>query len=306
MKDDVVLRAAWVPGEQETSKSYVAWLMMTSAINQGLVKPDTTVIVASSGNTGKDVAQLCKAIGVKCRVILPGGTVQGKIDVIRIIGAGVEVITHNDPDETPVARARREGKLSGFWDSDQYKNPNNPLAHKTYLAPQLFRAAGQVALIGVASGTMGTAMGLKQYVIENGLLTEILPIVLTESHEVPGARPLSKILKDVEQPWEGLFDRGDLEFGTRHPSFLLAYYSWQCVPKALGPSFGLAYQGVLRRLYKEKQAGTLDRLRGPDGTIQVLIFGADSYHLYLNLIMGETRDEERVSRVRPDLLALAL
>lgn len=303
--DGVVMRAAGIPGEVDHSKSYMARELIKGGIEQGFVTPKTIIKAATSGNTGHGLGTFCRALGLRCDLILPGGTVPGKVNALRVIGGGVEVILHNNPDETTVERARREGAQDGCWDSDQYANLLNPFAHKTYLAPQLLGTATRIDLLGVASGTMGTCMGLMQYVTEHGLSTRVLPVVLEEGHEVPGARPLSKIKKDIQLRWQELFADTDLEFGTRHPSFLLAFYSWSWVPKALGPSFGLAFQGTLRHLHKRKLAGTLDELRGPDGKIQVVILGADSSLLYLDLFMGETKAEERYSRARPDLLALA-
>ena len=152
---------------------------------------------------------------------------------------------------------------------------------------------------------MGTCMGLRQYVDEHRLPTRILPVLLAEHHEVPGARPLSKVQQDIKLPWQTLFGTDDTELGTRHPSFLLAYYSWRVLPQMLGPSFGLAFQGALRRIHKERLAGRLDALR-VDGKIDVVVVGADTYLPYLDLFLGETQSDERHTYENPDLLALAV
>ena len=106
-------------------------------------------------------------------------------------------------------------------------------------------------------------------------------------------------------PWQQQFTLDAIELGTRHASFLLAYYSWRWLPQMLGPSFGLAFQGALRRIQKEKLAGTLDNLRR-DGKVEVIILGADTYLPYLELFLGETQSDERHTYKTPDLLALAI
>ena len=305
-KDGVVMRAAAIPGEVPHSKFIVARELIVGGIREGLITSQTVIVEATSGNTGQGIGQICKAIGLRANLIVPAGTAGGKLSALRVIGSGVEITLHTDPDETPVERARREGAQEGHFNPDQYANPLNPLAHKTYLAPQLFEAAGEISLLAVASGTMGTSMGLKQYATEKGLSTRVLPVVLEEEQEVPGVKPLSKILTDVRQPWRGLFSIEDgIERGTRRSSFLLCYYSWRWVPQMLGPSFGLAFQGALRRLQKAKQAGTLDELRTTRGDVQVVILGADTYLPYLDILMGDTLSDKRHSHERPDLLDLA-
>jgi cysteine synthase len=304
-KDDVVIRAACIPGELEHSKVYVAREILLGPIRDGLVTQDTLIKEATSGNTGQGLAKICKALGVRCQLIVPAGTARGKVNAISVMGGGIEVVLHSDPAETIVERARREGGDSGCFNPDQYGTWRNPHAHKKYLAPKLFQSAGPVSLLSVASGTMGTAMGLKQFVDEHGFSTQVVPVILEEHNEVPGARPLSKIEKDVRLPWKGLFSLADIERGTRHSSFLLAYYSWRFLPETLGPSFGLAYQGALRRLQKEKLSGGLGLLR-IGGRVEVIIVGVDTYLPYLDLFLGELQSDERHSYKTPDILALAL
>jgi cysteine synthase len=301
----VTIRAAAIPGDVEHSKSYMARELLLGPISEGLISQHTIVKEATSGNTGHGIAKICKALGISCQLIMPAGTARAKINAISVMGGGVEVVLHSDPNETPVERGRREGAQDGYYNPDQYSSWRNPWAHKTHLAPQLFAAAGDVSLLAVASGTMGTCMGLRQYVDQHGLRTRILPVLLEDHHEVPGARPLSKVQKDVKLRWQDLFSLDDIELGTRHASFLLAYYSWRVLPQMLGPSFGLAFQGALRRLQKEKQAGSLDALR-VNGEVEVVLVGADTYLPYLDLFLGETQSDERHTYNSPNLLALAL
>jgi len=304
-RDDVIIRAASISGEIEHSKVYVAREILLGPIREGLVTQDTVIKEATSGNTGHGLAKICKALGMRCQLIMPAGTARGKVNAISVMGGGIEVVLHSDPSETVVERARREGAQDGCFNPDQYGTWRNPWAHKAYLAPKLFQSAGPISLLSVASGTMGTSMGLKQYVDEHGLSTRVLPVILEEHNEVPGARPLSKIEKDVRLPWKGLFSLADIERGTRHASFLLAHYSWRFLPETLGPSFGLAYQGALRRIQKEKLSDRLGLMR-IGGRVEVMVLGADTYLPYLDLFLGEIQSDERHSYKTPDILALAL
>lgn len=284
--DGVVIRAGIIPGDTAHSKSYVARELIVGGIEKGEISNESTIVEASSGNIGQGIAAICNALRIKCRIIMSGDTPTSKLNAVRAIGRYVELILHLDEQQSTVERARREGTQPGYYNPDQYANPLNPLAHQKYLAPQLFARAGKLDAIAVASGTMGTSLGLKAYAEGADLTTTILPVVCAEREEVPGTRSLSRIRRDVQLPWEKSFLLQDIECGTRHESFVLAYLSWRWLPKMLGPSFGLAFFGALKRIWKAKEAGTLDKFRN------VLVLGADSYELYPDVIFGELLNDE--------------
>lgn len=296
--DNVVIRAAMVPGEIPHVKFYMGRELVLNGVSSGAITAETTVVESSSGNTAHAIAVFCNALGIKARFIMSSDTPADKVNLIRVMGSNIEVILHSDPKESPVERARREGQQDGFFNPDQYKNALNAEAHKKYLGTQLFRRAAEIgiepSLIGVASGTMGTCMGLQQAALADEWATRIIPVLCAPKEEVPGARTLQKVLRDIRNPWQELFTMEDLEFGTRHESFLLSYLSWQCLPQQLGPSFGLAGLGTIQRLWKAKQAGTLDQFRNSDGIVEALVLGPDSYLPYVNVILGELRTEELV------------
>jgi cysteine synthase len=285
--DGVVIRAGAIPGEVAHSKSYMARELIISGIERGAITADTTIVEASSGNTGQAIASICNALCLKCQIVLPGDTPTSKINVVRAMGRYVEPVLHFDRRESVVSRARREGAQAGHYNPDQYANPLNPLAHETHLAPQLIGArGGEFHLIAAAAGTMGTCLGLKTAVNKAGLPATILPVLCAEGEEVPGARSLAKIRRDVKLPWEQSFTLQDIEFGPRHESFLLAYLSWRWIPQMLGPSFGLALFGALKRLWKDKKMKRLN------AGLNVLVLGADSYVLYPDIIVAEIMHEE--------------
>jgi len=137
---------------------------------------------------------------------------------------------------------------------------------------------------------MGTSIGLYDFASHAGYSTLVIPVLCAEGEEVPGARTLKKIERDVRNTWNSRFDT--LEFGPRHESFLLSYLSWRAVPQMLGPSFGLGLYGALSFLAQHQAAGTLDQFREPDGRVQVVVFGPDDYRLYTPTYFSELTIEE--------------
>ncbi len=305
-KDGVIIKIAGAPGEVMYHKWPMARAGILDAVRKGFITPDTTVVEATSGNTGHAMACICNALGLDFVAIMAPDVPGSKIDVIRALGGNVSWRTPERRGETTVSCARRLGKQDDWHNPDQYQGGWNPRSHAEYLAPQLF---GQtpVSIFVTPAGTMGTCMGIAQYARENGLSTKVVPVMCEEGQEVPAARTFSRMKKDILLPWQEYFDaETDLEYGTRYASFLLSYLSWRLIPAQLGPSFGLALVGALRFLRKHKISGTLDQFRdASDGKVHAVVFGPDDYRPYNGLYLAERLyDDDYARGVPSDLLEL--
>jgi hypothetical protein len=306
--DDVVIQAAGVPGEVQHSKWIIAREGILDGIEKGLIGPDTNIIEATSGNTGEGMARVCNALGLRFTAAMSVDVPESKVAPIRAMGGRTAVHLLSDSDETTVEYARRLGAQKGWYNPCQYDGNWNWRAQYKYLAPQLWAQQPKISLFFVPGGTMCTGIGPKMYAGEKDLGTVIVPVLCAEGEEVPGARTLSSVRKDVRQPWELLFLEEQLQFGKRHPAFFLSFLSWphmQGKLPHLGPSFGLALAGALSFLEMHKRDGTLDQFREKDGKIYVLVFGPDDCRPYLPLYFGELKKWELSARVPPtDLLSV--
>ena len=313
-KDGVIIRAAGVPGESPHSKWYMAREGILDGVQSGAIVQGTQVFEGTSGNTGHGEAFFCNALGIHFTPIMGGDVPSTKIDAIRVIGPYVHPETHSDPVESPTARARRLGAEKGCYCPDQYSERDwNRRAHYTYMAPQLFgqmrRSGGNKGkLLFAAGGTMGTNNALHDYAVDGGWDTIVVPVLCDEKpgkkpEEVPGARTMTKVVRDVRNDWRRRFPLELIQFGSRHESFLLSYLSWRYVPQMLGPSFGLGLEGAFRFIAKHKRASTLDQFRNEDdGSIPIVVFGADDYRPYIALYFGELSADELAGTLRAPLL----
>ncbi len=290
--DGIVLLAAGVPGEVPHSKWYMAREGIKQGIEEGMIESDTIVVEATSGNTGHGMGQVCTALNLRFWPVITGDVPQDKIDAIRIFGKRIRPQALFESDESTVEFARRLGSQLGYYNPDQYAKSWNWKAHYTYLAPQLWKQQSEISILAVPGGTMGTYCGLAMYARDYGLGTKIIPVMCAPDEEVPGARTLASIERDIRQPWVSLCSKEDIQFGTRRAAFLFSYLSWEHVLQQLGPSFGLAYVGAASFVQKHQQAGTLDQFRRQDGKIYVVIFGPDNYRSYTALYFGEVKKKE--------------
>ncbi|MFM2330598.1 MAG: hypothetical protein RLZZ26_105 [Candidatus Parcubacteria bacterium] len=305
-ENDVTIRVAGVPGEAQHSKWVIAREAILQGIRLGYIDQDIAVIEATSGNTGDAMAQICNALDIRFTAVMSSDVPHDKIDAIRAIGRRTRVDVRSDADETTVQYARRLGAHEGWYNPSQYDGDWNWRAHLEHLAPQLWAQQPHISLLFVPSGTMGTSIGLCTYVREKVLDTTIVPVLCAEEEEVPGARTLSSVQKDVRQPWRSFFQEKDLQFGMRHESFFLSFLSWKYVMPHLGPSSGLAFAGALRFLGKHRDAGTLEQFKDREtGKIEVVVFGPDDCRPYRPLYFGELKKREISAMTPPaDLLSV--
>ncbi len=282
--DDIVIKIAAAPGEAPYHKWPMARAGILDGIRRGLIVPETKVVEASSGNTGHGMAIVCNGLGLDFTMIVANDVPGQKVDIVRALGNCVGVRTP-DSGETTVECARRLGAQEGWYNPDQYSGEWNPMSHYNHLAPQLFGQT-QVSLFVTSAGTMGTSLGIDRYARDNALRTKVIPVMCADGQEVPAARSMARVKRDIRLPWESIFQGKGIQFGNRYASFLLSYLSWRLIPVQLGPSFGLGLVGALKFLRQHKHAGTLEQFREPDGKIHVVVFGPDDYRPYNNLYLA--------------------
>lgn len=280
LDDGVTIRPAILYADTFNSKAHVAYELVAEGIRSGQITKDTVVLAASSGNTGLGVAQFCKALGVKCTVIMQSDTPAPKVGIIAALGNPVDVLLVSSGT---VATARSRGAEPGHYDTDQYGRPANLVAQYKYLMPQLFQAdKNLIDVLVVPGGTLGTAGGAKKFVEEHGLKTKIVLALCADGDEVPGARDEERIRRDVKIASIGDFH--DRMYGNRYQSFLASYAAFpESVWTPGGPTSGLALSAALRFVKYHKDAKTLDGLRGNDGKIRVMCLFPDDYRPYADL-----------------------
>ncbi|MHB8860523.1 MAG: pyridoxal-phosphate dependent enzyme [Minisyncoccota bacterium] len=291
--DGVIIKIAAAPGEAPYHKAPMARAGILDGIRKGLITPETTVVEATSGNTGHAMAAICNMLGLRFAAVVPSDVPGPKLDAMRALG-NVSFHTPEKKGETTVDCARRLGSQGSWHNPDQYGSEWNPRSHCEHLAPQLFRQTA-VSVFVAPAGTMGTCMGIAQYdaLSHVGHCRKVVPVMCLEGQEVPAVRTLARVKRDIRLPWQEYFQESDIQFVTRYASFILSFLSWRFtpIPVWLGPSFGAAFVGALKFLREYKTAGALNNLRESDGKIYVVVFGPDDYRPYTSLYLDKFLNE---------------
>jgi cysteine synthase A len=151
---------AFNPGGSVKDRIGVA--MLDAAERDGLIEPGrTTIVEATSGNTGIALAFCCAAKGYHLSIFLPQGMSREREALLRLYGAQVEIVESLGGMNEAVDAARAAARDDDVFLPDQFSNPANPEAHRTGTGPEIISALdGKVDVFVAGVGTGGTITGV--------------------------------------------------------------------------------------------------------------------------------------------------
>ena len=130
---------AFNPGGSVKDRIGVA--MIEAAEAEGRIEPGrTTIVEATSGNTGIALAFVCAAKGYELVLTLPQGMSRERESLLRLYGARVEITESLGGMGEAVAAARAMARDEDVFLPDQFSNPANPEAHRRTTGPEIERA----------------------------------------------------------------------------------------------------------------------------------------------------------------------
>src|SRR5436190_7936541 len=143
-------------------KDRIGVAMIETAEREGRIEPGrTTIVEATSGNTGIALAFVCAARGYRLLLTMPQGMSRERESLLRLYGAEVRITESlggmNEAVEAAEAIARERGDC---FIPDQFSNPANPEIHRRTTAEEIWRDMdGHVDGLVCGVGTGGTITG---------------------------------------------------------------------------------------------------------------------------------------------------
>src|SRR6266480_427917 len=108
-------------------KDRIGVAMIDAAEAEGRIKPGkTTIVEATSGNTGIALAFVCAAKGYELVLTLPQGMSRERSGLLRLYGAEVQQVESLGGMDEAVEAARRMAERDDVFLPDQFSNPANP------------------------------------------------------------------------------------------------------------------------------------------------------------------------------------
>jgi cysteine synthase len=171
-------------------KDRIGVAMIEAAESEGRIEPGrTTIVEATSGNTGIALAFVCAAKGYDLVLTLPQGMSRERESLLRLYGARVEVTESLGGMSEAVAAAQAMARDADVFLPDQFTNPANPQAHRVSTGPEIERALdGRIDVLVAGVGTGGTITGVGEYLRERNAQLRVVAVEPAGSPVLSGGR----------------------------------------------------------------------------------------------------------------------
>ena len=148
-------------------KDRTAIAMIEAAERDGLLKPGSTILEPTSGNTGISLAMAAKVRGYKLICVMPENTSPERRQLLEMWGAEI-ISSPAAGGSNEAVRVAKEiaAKNPAYVFLYQYGNPANTAAHYNNTGPEIFKDLPTITHFVAGLGTTGTLMGAGRYLRE--------------------------------------------------------------------------------------------------------------------------------------------
>ncbi len=174
-----------------SAKDRVGLALVEDAERRGLLKPGSTIVEPTSGNTGVGLAMTAVARGYRVILTMPDTMSVERRALLAAYGA--ELILTDGSRGMPGAVEKANELLAsipGSFMPGQFDNPANPDAHYRTTGPEIWRdTEGKVDLFVATAGTGGTVSGTGRYLKEQNPNVRVVAIEPSASPVLSGGKP---------------------------------------------------------------------------------------------------------------------
>jgi cysteine synthase len=164
--------------------------MIERAEAEGRLKPGSTIVEATAGNTGIGLALIGVNKGYRVVLCVPEKFAEEKVKIMRALGAEVFRTPDAEGMKGAINKAKElAGSIPASFTALQFENPANPDYHHDTTAQEIFeQLQGKVDAVVIGVGTGGTFTGVSRYMKEK--LRQVHCVAVETEGSVLGGGPL--------------------------------------------------------------------------------------------------------------------
>lgn len=170
-------------------KDRIAVSMVLEAERAGLIQPGiSTIVEATSGNTGIGLAMVCAAKGYRLILTMPDNMSRERQQIVQAYGAEIILTPAADDMSGAIAQANHLlTTLPHAFSPHQFSNPANPKIHYETTGPEIWQDnGGAIAVLVLGIGTGGTLTGAGQYLKQQNPNLQIVAVEPVNSAVLSG------------------------------------------------------------------------------------------------------------------------